>query len=259
MANKLRLEGKVGIIMGAASGIGEASARLFVEHDARVVIADIQDELGLQVAASIGTDKASYRHCDVTDKKPVEETVTYAVEKYDTLDVMFTNAGTLHFCSVLDMDVTAFNKTMAVNVRGSALAVKHAARVMVGRRIRGSIICTASLEGILAGASSLAYVASKRAVVSIVKAAARELGAHGIRVNGVSPYGIATPLVCKAYGWDADSLEASICLNANLKGVTLSTKHIAQAALFLAFDESAYISGHNLAVDGGLSSILKLE
>ncbi|KAK4379607.1 hypothetical protein RND71_001469 [Anisodus tanguticus] len=75
MANKLRLEGKVGIIMCAASGIGEASARLFVEHGAQVVIADIQDELGLQVAASIGTDKASYRHCDVTNEKPVEETV----------------------------------------------------------------------------------------------------------------------------------------------------------------------------------------
>ncbi|CAN4126117.1 unnamed protein product [Withania somnifera] len=259
MANKLRLEGKVVLITGAASGIGEASARLFVEHGACVVLADIQDELGLQVVESIGTDKASYQHCDATDEKQVKETVAYAVKKYGSLDVMFSNVGTLNFCSVLDMDVMAFDETMVINARGSALAVKHAARVMVDKKIRGSIICTASLEGILAGAASLAYVASKHAVVGIVKAAARELGPHGIRVNGVSPYGIATPLVCKAYGLDAAPLEEAIYGNAHLKGVTLNTMHVAQAALFLATDESAYISGQNLAIDGGLSSVLKLE
>ena len=149
--------------------------------------------------------------------------------------------------------------TMAINVRGSALAVKHAAKVMVDKKIRGSIICNASLEGILAGAASVAYIASKHAVVGIIKAAARELGPHGIRVNGVSPYGIATPLVTKAYGLDAALLEEAIYGNGHLKGVKLSTMHVAQSALFLASDESAYTSGQNLAVDGGLSSILKLQ
>ncbi|WMV10951.1 hypothetical protein MTR67_004336 [Solanum verrucosum] len=157
------------------------------------------------------------------------------------------------------MDVMAFDETMAINVRGSALAVKYAARFMVDKKIRGSIICNASLEGIVAGAASLAYIGSKHAVVGIVKAAARELGGHGIRVNGVSPYGIATPLVCKAYGLDAGPLEAAIYGNGNLKGVRLSKMHVEQSALFFASDESAYTSGQNLAVDGGLSSILKLQ
>ncbi|XP_055815016.1 short-chain dehydrogenase reductase 3b-like [Solanum dulcamara] len=260
MANKLRLEGKVAVITGGASGIGEATARLFVQHGSRVVIADIQDQLALQVVSSIGTDNVSYRRCDVTDEKQVEETVAYAVQKYGTLDIMFSNAGILgSFGSILEMDMTVFDRTMAVNTRGAALAVKHAARVMVDKKIRGSIICTASVEAILAGAAPLAYIASKHAILGVVKAAARELGQHGIRVNCVSPFGIATPMVCKSYGTDAARIEAAVCGNANLKGVSLSTKHIAEAALFLASDESAYISAHNLAVDGGLSSIMKLN
>lgn len=260
MANKLRLEGKVAVITGGASGIGEASARLFVEHGARVVIADIQDELSLQVVSSIGGDKACYRRCDVSDEKQVEETVAYAVEKYGTLDIMFSNAGILgSFGSLLEMDMTAFDRIMAVNTRGAALAVKHAARVMVANKIRGSIICTASVEAILAGEASLAYIASKHAILGVVKAAARDLGQYGIRVNCVSPYGIATPMVCKSIGADAATIEARICGNANLKGVSLNTKHIAEAALFLGSDESAYVSAHNLAVDGGLSSIMKLN
>ncbi|PHT93459.1 Short-chain dehydrogenase reductase 3a [Capsicum annuum] len=260
MANKLRLEGKIAIITGAASGIGEASARLFVEHGAHVIIADIQDELGLQVVSSIGTDKACYRHCDVTDEKQVEETVAYAVEKYGTLDIMFSNAGMLGtFGSLLDMDVKEFDLTIAVNTRGAALAVKHAARVMVAKNIRGSIICTASVESILAGAAPLAYIASKHGILGVVKAAARELGKNGIRVNCVSPFGIATPMVCKSYGAEASYIETSVGGHANLKGVSLTTKHIAEAALFLASEESAYISGQNLAVDGGLSAIMRLD
>ncbi|KAK4379358.1 hypothetical protein RND71_001220 [Anisodus tanguticus] len=257
MANKLRLEGKVAVITGAASGIGEATARLFVEHGAHVVIADIQDELGLQVVSSIGADKATYRHCDVTDEKQVEETVAYAVEKYGTLDIMFSNAGTLGaLSSVLEIDMTVFDRTMAVNARGSTLVIKHAARVMVAKKVRGSIICNASIEAILAGPAPLAYVASKNAILGVVKAGARELGQYGIRVNCVSPYGIVTPMVREMYGGNAAFIEASITEKASLKGVTLNTKHIAEAALFLASDESTYVSAHNLAVDGGLSSIM---
>lgn len=126
------MEGKVAIITGAASGIGESTAKLFAEHGAYVVLTDIQDELGSKVASLIGEDKASYKHCDVTDEKQVEETVAFAVEKYGSLDIMFSNAGIfgpMH--DVLDLDAAKFDQTLAVNVRGPALTIKHAARVMV--------------------------------------------------------------------------------------------------------------------------------
>ncbi|KAJ0973206.1 hypothetical protein J5N97_021165 [Dioscorea zingiberensis] len=123
----LRLEGKVAIITGAASGIGEATARLFAAHGARVVIADVQDELGEAVAASIGLQTCSYKHCDVTDEKQVEETVGFTLEKYGSLDIMHSNAGVAGPVEgVMDLDLNKLDRTLAVNVRGTAAAVKHA-------------------------------------------------------------------------------------------------------------------------------------
>lgn len=252
--------GKVAIITGAASGIGEATARLFVEHGACVIVADIQDELGCKVVASIGENKASYKHCDVSNEKQMEETVAYAVEKYGTLDVMFSNAGVIgRMHSILDMDIEDYDKTMAINARGTALAIKQASRFMVERKIRGSIICTASIEATLAGGAPVPYITSKHAVVGLVKSAAIELGKYGIRVNCISPYGISTTLVCNAYQMDKEQLDGQLSANTNLKGQLLKTKHVAEAALFLASNESAYISAHNLAVDGGISSRLMMN
>ncbi|KAL2251715.1 short-chain dehydrogenase reductase 3b-like [Sesamum indicum] len=253
-----RLEGKVAIITGAASGIGEATARLFVHHGAFIVIADIQDELGAQVAASIGEHRATYKHCDVRDEKQVEETVAFTVAKYGKLDIMYSNAGILGpIESILDMDISdGFDKTVAVNARGAAIAIKHAARVMVAGKVQGSIICTASTEATRAGRAPAAYVASKHAVLGLVRAAARELGPHGIRVNCVSPHGVATPMVCDVLGMDVASVEARFSGMGNLKGVVLKKDHVAEAVLFLASDESAYVSATNLSIDGGLSTMI---
>ncbi|KAI3977278.1 hypothetical protein MKX01_030904 [Papaver californicum] len=125
--SKLRLKGKVAIITGAASGIGEATARLFVEHGAFVVVADIQDELGDQVVFSIGKEKASYKHCDVRIEKQVKETVAFALEKYGSLDIVYSNTGMGgSFSSILEFSLEDFNKTMATNVSGAAVMIKHA-------------------------------------------------------------------------------------------------------------------------------------
>lgn len=255
MPSSRRLEGKVAIITGAASGIGESTAKLFVEHGAFVVLADIQDELGSKVASMIGEDKACYKHCDVTDEKQVEETVAFALEKYGSLDIMFSNAGIFGpMNNVLEMDAAKFDQTLAVNVRGPALTIKHAGRAMVENKILGSIICTASVEATVAGGAPVPYTTSKAAVVGLVKAAAIELGGYGIRVNSISPYGIATPMILNGFGMNADQLNGTLEAHQNLKGQLLTTRNVADAVLFLASNESDYISALNLVVDGGVSS-----
>ncbi|PWA96682.1 (-)-isopiperitenol/(-)-carveol dehydrogenase, mitochondrial [Artemisia annua] len=129
-----KIEGKVAIITGGASGIGEATARLLAKHGARgVVIADIQDDPGKNVSVSIGPHQCTYIHCDVTDEAQVESLVDSTVKKYGQLDIMFSNAGIVSkpLQIIVDLDIGQFDKTLAVNVRGMLLCVKHAARAMV--------------------------------------------------------------------------------------------------------------------------------
>ncbi|XP_043710650.1 short-chain dehydrogenase reductase 3b-like [Telopea speciosissima] len=257
MSNQ-RLKGKVALITGAASGIGEATARLFAEHGALVVVVDVQDELGHQVVASIGQERATYAHCDVRDEKQVEEAVAFTLNKYGSLDVLFSNAGVLGpLNGILELDLTSFDNILAVNVRGVAATIKHAARAMVARKIRGSIICTASVAATVGGSGPHAYTTAKHAVLGLVRSTCSELGAYGIRVNCVSPFGVATPMVCDGFNMEPNVVEANGAAISNLKGIVLKATHIAEAALFLASDESVYISGHNLVVDGGFTIIAR--
>lgn len=249
-----KLQGKVAIITGGASGIGEATAHLFAEHGARaVVIADIQDDKGRCVAEAIGLNRCSYVHCDVTDENQVKAAVDWTVKTYGQLDVMFSNAGIVSRSDqvILDLDFSQFDHLFAINVRGMAACVKHAALAMVERRVRGSIICTASVAGSKGTKRRTDYTMSKHAVVGLVRAASQQLGEHGIRVNSVSPYAVATPLLQEAHKRDAAEIEKVYEELTSLKGIVLRVNHLADAVLFLASDESAFISGHDLVVDGG--------
>ncbi|XP_076899804.1 secoisolariciresinol dehydrogenase-like [Bidens hawaiensis] len=251
-----RLEGKVALITGGASGIGECTAKLFAEHGAKVVIADVQDQLGQTICESIGSSNAIYVHCDVTNEDHVKNAVDVAVETYGKLDIMFCNAGIVdpNKQRIIDNEKTDFERVLSVNVTGVFLSMKHAARVMVPARA-GSIISTASISSNVAGAASHAYCCAKHAVAGLTKNLAVELGQFGIRVNCLSPYAMVTPLATSFVGLEAEALENAMNHLANLKGVTLRTDDVAKAALFLVSDEAKYISGHNLFIDGGFSIV----
>ncbi|KAL6893761.1 hypothetical protein ACP4OV_007859 [Aristida adscensionis] len=257
---KPRMDGKVAIVTGGASGIGAAAARLFASSGATVVIADIQDELGAAVAASAG---CAYMRCDVTDEAQVAATVGAVVTAHGRLDVMLSNAGVLlPTGSVMDMDLAALDRVMAVNFRGAAACVKHAARAMVARRGEGAggggggaIVCTASVASLQGGFGPASYTASKHALLGLVRAAAGELGRHGVRVNCVSPGGVATPMSCALMGVGPEELEALTVPHNVLRGKVLRAEDVAEAALFLASDQAAFVSGHNLVVDGGTTAV----
>ncbi|KAJ1394550.1 Short-chain dehydrogenase/reductase SDR [Sesbania bispinosa] len=251
-----RLEGKVALITGGASGIGKRTAEVFAQHGAKVVITDIQDELGHSVSQSIGPSTCMYIHCDVTDENRVKHAVETAVQTYGKLDIMFNNAGIggPNESRIIDNDKADFERMLSVNVTGVFLGIKHAAQAMMPAR-NGSIINTASVSSAIAGAGSHAYCSAKHAVVGLTKSAAVELGQFGIRVNCLSPYGCATPLSTKFLGINEEEYENIINSLANLKGVTLKADDVANAALYFASDDSRYVSGHNLLIDGGFSIV----
>lgn len=249
-----RIEGKVALITGGASGIGECTAKVFAHHGAKVVVADVQDELGHSVVEALGPSHSTYVNCDVTEEAQVKNAVDKAVETYGKLDIMFNNAGIggENKARIIDNEKAVFERVLSINVTGVFLGIKHAARVMIPAR-RGTIISTASVSSRVGAAASHAYCCSKHAVVGLTKNAAVELGQFGIRVNCLSPYALATPLVSKLMGVSDEEVEKVMDSLANLKGVTLKAEDVANAALYLASDEARYISGHNLFIDGGFS------
>ncbi|EEE67863.1 hypothetical protein OsJ_25674 [Oryza sativa Japonica Group] len=238
-----RLEGKVAIVTGGSRGIGEAIVRAFVHHGALVVVADIDDAGGHALAAALGPHACTYVHCDVAEEADVERAVATTLEQHGRLDVLCNNAGVLGrqtrgAKSIASLDAAEFARVLRVNALGAALGMKHAARCHVG----------------------------------LTKNAACELGEHGIRVNCISPFGVATPMLVNAWrqgqGGDhadedqaaaseeeeVEKMEEMVRRLATLKGPTLRAGDIAEAAVFLASDESRYVSGHNLVVDGGVTT-----
>ena len=251
-----RLEGRVAAITGASSGIGRAAAERFVEEGARVAIGDIQDDAGQALAESLG-DGAIYVRCDVTAEDDVSGLVDAAVAEFGQLDVMYNNAGIVG--AVGPVDTTPANEWHAsidVLLHGVFYGVKHAARVMKPR-MTGSIISMSSTAGVMGGLGPHAYAAAKHAVVGLTKNAAAELCRFGIRVNCIAPASMATPMVAFAHTGDHTNMDgalAELTASSPLIGRPGLATDVANAALWLASDESGYTSGHTLATDAGFTT-----
>jgi NAD(P)-dependent dehydrogenase (short-subunit alcohol dehydrogenase family) len=247
-----RLDGKVAVITGATSGIGLRTAEIFVAEGAKIVIAGRRAPEGQALAGKLGAN-CVFRQTDVTVEDEMRALIGQAVEKFGRLDCLFNNAGgPAQTGGIEGLEVARFDAAMATLVRSVMLGMKHAAPHM--RRHNGSI------AGRLAGfSSSMVYGAAKAAVIHLTKCAAMELGESGIRVNSISPGAIATGIFGKALGL---SIEAAEKTSDVMREVYKSAQpipraglpeDIAHAAVFLASDESSFINGHDLVVDGAIT------
>lgn len=252
-----RLDGKATVITGGASGIGEATVRLFVEEGARVVIADLQDERGRRLAEELGNN-ARYRRTDVSREEDVQALIEEAAGAFGRLDCIFNNAGIPGPGGpVEDISVEAFDNAIAVLLRGPFLGMKHAAPVMKAQG-SGSIISTASVAGLRTGHAGHIYSAAKAGLIHLTHSVAMELGESGVRVNCICPGGIATPIFGKAFGLSAEAADETVAgirsAFPKLQPIPRAglPEDIARAALWLASDDSTFVNGHALVVDGGL-------
>ena len=254
-----RLEGKVTIITGATSGIGEDTARIFIAHGARVILAGRSVEKGAQLARELG-ERAIYQQADVMKEADTAALVDLAVQRFGRLDCMFNNAGASTPGNVLDITEEQFAYGVRLLLGSVVFGIKHAARAMKNNG-GGSIINNASVAGHRYGQGSILYSASKAAVQHYTRLAGVELGPFNIRVNAISPGAIATPIFWggstrAATLSDEDNAKKMAKLQGNLAKSTPLPRSgfasdIANAAVFLASDEGSFVNCHDLVVDGG--------
>jgi NAD(P)-dependent dehydrogenase (short-subunit alcohol dehydrogenase family) len=246
----MKLEGKVAIVTGAGSGIGRATALRFAAEGASVICADLKGED--ETAALIGAAAVAIQ-ADAGSEDDVQDLVQAALQYHGGLDIVFANAGVSGgLSSIFEQSVEDWQEVLRVNLIGPFLAIKHAAP-LIKERGGGSIICTASVAGIRAGAGGPAYSASKAGVINLVKLAATQFAGANIRVNAICPGLIETGMTQMVYDWARAAGKEDRLGHLNPLKRGGEPEEIAAAALFLASTESSYVNGHALVVDGGLS------
>jgi NAD(P)-dependent dehydrogenase (short-subunit alcohol dehydrogenase family) len=253
-----RLEGKVAVITGGVSGIGLGAVELFVAEGAQVVAADIQDEKGAILEQRF-PGRVRYARCDVTREAEIAGALHLAASEFGGLDILFNNAGISDGMRVIaEIEAETWSWIYDVLVRGPALGMKHAVPLMLARG-GGAIVNTASIAGLQAGWGPIAYSSAKAAVIHMTRVAAAQLSPQGIRVNAICPGLIATSIFGASLGLPravADQMAARVADNAARVQPTPKAgmpEDIAQAALYLASDASAFVTGTHLVVDGGIT------
>ena len=256
-----KLEGRVAIITGGASGIGEAAVRRFAGEGARVVIADVQEKKGEALAQSLG-DQVSFQKTDVSQEADMQHLVQATVQRFGRLDCLYNNAGFGYATkSITETPIEEFDIQIAVLLRGTFLGIKHAGAVMKQQR-SGTIVNTSSVAGIAGGYSSQAYSAAKAGVISLTQSAALELGESGIRVNCVCPGNIVTPIFVRGIPFSEEEEKRSLetvaeALSHNPLRRAGTADDVANLALWLASDDSSFVTGQAIVVDGGMTSGLQ--
>lgn len=254
------LTGKVCIITGATSGIGRRAAEIFVAKGARVIACGRREDLGRELETSLGAAKCRFVAADVTQEDDVKRVVAACLEAWGRIDTLFNNAGgPAPLGGIAGIPVDGFDAAFATNVRSVMLGMKHVAPIMVAQQ-SGSIVNNGSVAGLRTGlSSSIVYSAAKAAVIHLTKCVAMELGEQNVRVNSVSPGGIATGIFGKALGVSKEKADAtSEMVKKGLAAMQPIPRaglpeDIANAAAFLASDESSFINGHDLVVDGAVT------
>jgi NAD(P)-dependent dehydrogenase (short-subunit alcohol dehydrogenase family) len=252
-----RLDGKRGVITGAASGIGEGTARLFVAEGASVILADLDTERGQRLSAELG-DRSRFVATDVSQENDVDRAVASCLGDFGGLDFMFNNAGVPGSTGdITEIEVATWDQTLGVHLRGVFLGIRAAARVMRPQGY-GSIINTSSVAAVRANMAGHDYSAAKAAIRQLTLTTANELGEDGVRVNAVMPGAIATAIFGRAAGLDGDEAQRTIPFMTAALGDAAPIRRvgvpadIAEAVLWLASDASGYVNGQAIAVDGGL-------
>ncbi|HEX5366260.1 MAG TPA: glucose 1-dehydrogenase [Acidimicrobiales bacterium] len=246
-----RLDGKVALITGAARGQGAVEARRFVEEGARVVVADVLDDEGRAVADSLDGSGA-YTHLDVSSEADWAAAMDTARQAFGGLDVLVNNAGILLIRPLEQTGVDDYMRVVSVNQLGVFLGMRSAAPLLTERG-GGSIVNISSVDGLVGTPGFTAYVATKFAVRGMTKAAAIELGSRGIRVNSVHPGGVDTPMLRLDAGM-AEDVDLDALFKRNPLPRCGRPEDVANLVLFLASDESAYCTGSEFVVDGGLTA-----